>query len=162
MFRKFDNLIRFIEEAVCVSALSLIVTLVSIQVFYRYVLSSGILWMDEVVTNLMVLMVMFGAALATRNKVHTDLQVLVGNAPPLVATGIRIFASLVIGLFLLILIYYSALHAYNSRNLTTIMLDIPLWATYGLIPVGGVLIFYEFARNLGNGAFASSQVLSGK
>ncbi len=162
MVRKFDNLICFIEEAVCVGALALIVTLVSIQVFYRYVLSSGILWMDEVVTNLMVLMVMFGAALATRNKVHTDLRVLVSNAPPKVATGIRIFASLVIGLFLLILIYYSALHAYNSRNLSTIMLDIPLWATYGLIPAGGVLIFYEFARNLCNVAFGGSREIGGK
>jgi TRAP-type C4-dicarboxylate transport system permease small subunit len=162
MFAKFDYLVRFFEEAVCVGALGLIVTLVSIQVFYRYVLFSGILWMNEVVTNLMVLMVMVGAALATRNKVHTDLQVLVGHANQKVAIAIRIFAALVIGLFLLILIYYSALHAFNSRSLTTIMLDIPLWITYGLIPAGGALIFYEFARNALMAALAGSQVLGGE
>lgn len=158
MFRKFDGIVRVVEEVVSIGALALIVSFVSVQVFYRYVLSSGILWMDEVVTNLMVLMVMFGAALATRNKVHTDLQVLVGNSPPKVAMAIRIFATLVIGVFLLILIYYSALHAYNSRNLTTIMLDVPLWATYGLIPLGGILIFYEFVRNIRQTVFGSVQI----
>ena len=160
MFRKFDRIMRVTEEVICIGALTLIVSFVTIQVFYRYVLSSGILWMDEVVTNLMVLMVMFGAALATRNKVHTDLQVMVGNAPPKVAVMIRIFAALVIGIFLLLLIYFSALHAYNSRNLTTIMLDVPLWATYGLIPLGGVLIFYEFIQSLRQSGFGPRPPLS--
>lgn len=142
----FDRWIRFIEEAVCTVSLAIIVTLVIVQVFYRYVLSSGILWLNEVVTNLMVLMVMFGAALATRNKVHTDLKILVRKSPNIISLALRIIGIAVTGLFLLILIYYSALHAYNSRMLTTIMTDIPLWVAYGIIPVGAVLVFYEFVK----------------
>jgi len=144
---KIDKGIKLLEETVCTVSLAIIVSLVIVQVFYRYVLSSGILWIDELVTNLMVLMVLFGAALATRNKVHTDLQILINRSPEPVSKFLKISGAIIVGLFLLILIYYSAMHAYNSRTLTTIMIEIPLWAVYGIIPVGGVLIFYEFVKN---------------
>lgn len=142
-----DKGIKLLEETVCTVSLAIIVSLVIVQVFYRYVLSSGILWIDELVTNLMVLMVLFGAALATRNKVHTDLQVLINLSSKPISYALKIFGAIIVGLFLLILIYYSAMHTYNSRNLTTIMIEIPLWVVYGIIPVGGVLIFYEFSKN---------------
>ena len=144
---KIDKWIKLLEETVCTVSLAIIVSLVIVQVFYRYVLSSGILWIDELVTNLMVLMVLFGAALATRNKVHTDLQILINRSPEPVSKFLKIFGAIIVGLFLLILIYYSAMHAYNSRTLTTIMIEIPLWVVYGIIPVDGVLIFYEFSKN---------------
>lgn len=155
---KIDKWIRILEETVCTVTLAIIVTLVIVQVFYRYVLSSGILWIDELVTNLMVLMVLFGAALATRNKVHTDLQVLVNRSSEKVGLALKITGTIVIALFLLILIYYSALHTYNSRNLTTIMIEIPLWVVYGIIPVGGVLIFYEFVKNTRDAFFSDPQL----
>jgi C4-dicarboxylate transporter DctQ subunit len=145
---KFDKAVEFLEEAVCLLSLTAIVSLVVIQVFFRYVLSSGILWLDEIVTNLMVLMVMFGAALATRNMAHTELKVLLGRASPKIAFIMKLFAIAIVTAFLLILIYYSALHAYNSRKLSTIMVDIPLWLVYGIIPAGGVLMFYEFAKQI--------------
>lgn len=144
---KIDKWIRILEETVCSLSLAVIVTLVIVQVFYRYVLSSGILWIDELVTNLMVLMVLFGAALATRNKVHTDLQVLLRRSSRKISLGLKIIGAVVVGLFLLTLIYFSALHTFNSRNLTTIMIEIPLWVVYGILPVGGILIFYEFVKN---------------
>ena len=144
---RIDKWIKLLEETVCTLSLAIIVTLVIVQVFYRYVLSSGILWIDELVTNLMVLMVMFGAALATRNKVHTDLQILITRSSKPISFLLKAFGAFIVGAFLLILIYYSAMHSYNSRNLTTIMIEIPLWVVYGIIPVGGVLIFYEFFKN---------------
>jgi len=150
---KFDKAIEFIEETVCLLSLTSIVSLVVIQVFFRYVLSSGILWLDEIVTNLMVLMVMFGAALATRYMVHTELKVLLGHASPKIAFVMKLFVIAVVTAFLLILIYYSALHAYNSRKLSTIMVDIPLWVVYGIIPVGGILTFYEFAKQIPRSLF---------
>ena len=65
--RLADGAIHMFESAVCVASLAAIVVLVLVQVFYRYVLSSGILWLNEVVINLMILLVLVGAALATRH-----------------------------------------------------------------------------------------------
>lgn len=145
---KIDKWIRVIEETVCSVALVIIVTLVVVQVFYRYVLSSGILWIPELVTNLMVLMVLFGAALATRNKVHIDLQVFVRKSPQPVGLVLRIVGTALVGSFLLVLIYFSTIYAIDSRNLSTIMIGIPLWLVYGFIPVGAALTLYEFIKHI--------------
>jgi C4-dicarboxylate transporter DctQ subunit len=145
---KIDKWIKFLEDTVCTVSLAIIVVLVIVQVFYRYVLSSGILWIDELVTNLMVLMVLFGAAAATRNNVHTDLQVFVKKSPIKVSLVLEIIGTTITLLFLLILIYISVIYTYKSRGLSTIMIQLPLWLVYGIMPVGGILIFYEFIKKL--------------
>ena len=144
----FDRLVRFYEDAVCILSLSVIVVLILTQVFYRYMLSSGILWIDELVTNLMVFMVLTGAARATRVGAHTDLRMLVDAAPPLLAKALRVVGIVAVYAFLLVLTYVSARYAWDSRRMTTTMIRIPLWASYGVIPLGGVLIMYEFTKGL--------------
>ena len=142
----FDRMVRRFEDTVCVLALSVIVVLVLVQVFYRYVLSSGILWIDELVTNLMVLLVLVGAARATRLGVHTDLRMLLDNSPPRVRSVLKAAGVLVTLTFVLTLIYASANYAYDSRRLATTMIGIPLWLAYGAIPLGSLLILYEFTK----------------
>lgn len=144
----FDRLVRLYEDAVCIHSLCLIVFLILAQVFYRYVLSSGILWIDELVTNLMVFMVLTGAARATRVGAHTDLRMLLAAAPPLLAKALHAVAVIALYLFLITLIYFTARYAWDSRRMTTTMMRLPLWLTYGVIPLGGVLILYELTKGL--------------
>ena len=145
---KFDRLVKTFEDAVCILALSVIVILVLVQVFYRYVLSSGILWIDELVTNLMVLLVLVGAARATRRSVHTDLRMLLDNSPAPVRSILKAVGAAVTLVFIVTLIYASSRYAYDSRRLATTMIGIPLWLTYGVIPLGGILILFEFSKLL--------------
>jgi TRAP-type C4-dicarboxylate transport system permease small subunit len=144
----FDRLVRLFEDAVCVISLSAIVVLILTQVFYRYLLSSGILWIDELVTNLMVVMVLIGAARATRVGAHTDLHMLLDAAPAPLSKALRVSGVVVVYSFLLVLIYFSARYAWDSRRMTTTMIRIPLWVTYGTIPLGGLLIMYELTKGL--------------
>lgn len=144
----FDRLVRLYEDAVCILSLALITVMILIQVFYRYVLSSGILWVDELVTNLMVFMVLTGAARATRVGAHTDLRMLLSAAPPVISNLLRILGIIAAYTFLFALIYYSARYAWDSRRMATTMMRLPLWLTYGVIPLGGVLIVYELTKGL--------------
>jgi TRAP-type C4-dicarboxylate transport system permease small subunit len=144
----FDRLVKFFEDAVCILSISVIVVLILVQVFYRYVLSSGILWIDELVINLMVVMVMIGAARATRVGAHTQLSMIVNAAPHWIAMGLRIVGIIVIFAFLIALVYFSGEYAWDSRRMKTTMIGIPLWAAYGTLPLGGVLILYEFTKGL--------------
>jgi len=146
--RIFDKLVSFYEDAVCILSLSIIVILILTQVYYRYVLSSGILWIDELVTNLMVVMVLTGAGRATRVGAHTDLRMLLDAAPPPLAKVLRVVGILAVYAFLLVVTYFSARYAWDSRRMATTMIGIPLWAAYGIIPFGGVLIIYEFTKGL--------------
>ncbi len=141
-----DRLIRRFEDAVCILTLAVIVVLVLAQIFYRYALSSGILWIDELVINLMVLMVLMGAALATRHGLHTDLRMIREAAPPPAALVLRLVGFVVTVAFVLTLVVTSARYAYDARRLSTTMIGIPLWLTYGSIPLGGLLILYELLK----------------
>lgn len=143
-----DRIIKLFEDVVCTATLAVIVILVLVQVFYRYVLSSGILWIDELVINLMVLLVLTGAALATRHGMHTALRMIVDGAPRPIALALKVVGTGATALFILVLIYASARYAYDSRRLSTTMIGIPLWLAYGMIPMGGILIFYELCRNV--------------
>lgn len=144
----FDKVVRFYEDAVCILSLLMIVVLILTQVFYRYVLSSGILWIDELVINLMIIMVLTGAARATRVGAHTDLRMLIDATPPLLSKALRVVGILATYAFLLVLTYVSARYAWDSRRMTTTMIGIPLWAAYGIIPLGGILIMYEWTKGL--------------
>lgn len=144
----FDRIIKLFEEIVCTLTLAVIVVLVLVQVFYRYVLSSGILWIDELVINLMVLMVLVGAALATRQGMHTALRMIVDAVPRRASIALNIVAIVATAVFIAVLVWASARYAYDSRRLSTTMLGIPLWLAYGIIPLGGTLILYEMSRNV--------------
>ncbi len=145
-FQKFDKSIAFVEDAISTTALAVIVVVVVAHVFFRYVLRSGILWSDELVTVLMVVMAMFGSARAVRVKMHTDLQGLVDSLPKAPRTVIRIFVVLVTLIFLVVFLVASFDYAITAGKLTTILLKIPLKLCYGTMPVGAALMLYEFIK----------------
>lgn len=158
---KVDRAVALFETAVSILSLAAIVVLVLVQVFFRYVLSSGILWIDELVANLMVLLVLVGAALATRHGAHIDLRMILDGLRPSLRRALRIAGVAITLCFLLALIYASARYAYGSRRLATTMIGIPLWAAYGVIPLGGLLMLYEVVRttlrSLRDGSFDAAE-----
>lgn len=124
----------------------MIVVLVIVQVFYRYVLSDGVLWINEVVTNLMVLLVMVGSALAARQSEHTQMTMLADSLPGGFSRLFTLLSLLVTLAFLGALIWASGVYAWQSKGMHSTMLKFPMLILYGVIPLGGVLIFYEFVR----------------
>lgn len=142
----FDRVIRWIETTLSISSLMAIVVLVIVQIFYRYVLSGGILWINEVVTNLMVLLVMAGSALAARHGEHTQMTMLAESLPKWFSRFFSALSLLVTLGFLVTLIVASGIYAWQSKTLHSTMLEFPMLILYGILPVGGALIFYEFVR----------------
>jgi C4-dicarboxylate transporter DctQ subunit len=143
-----DRVIEQLENHGSVLSLAAIVVLVCAQVFYRYVLYDGIVWADEVVGVLMVVMVMFGSARGMRVGEHTDLQSLVDALPYSLRTAIRGLTATATIVFLLIVLFSSLRHTLQALYLTTIMIRIPMWLCYGMIPLGFLLMIYEFLRRL--------------
>lgn len=145
---RIDRGIEIVENLVSATALAAIVTLVCAQVFYRYILYSGIIWGDEMVALLMVLMVMFGAARGMRDGEHTDMQSLINALPRAPRTVARVLTAAATLLFLVIFLISSWQYTLGAAHLKTIMLKMPLWLCYGLMPVGALLMTYEFAKRL--------------
>jgi C4-dicarboxylate transporter, DctQ subunit len=143
-----DRGIAQLENHGSVLSLAAIVVLVCAQVFYRYVLYDGIVWADEVIGVLMVVMVMFGSARGMREGEHTDLQSLVDALPSPVRTATRVLTAAATIVFLLIVLFSSLQHTLQALHLTTIMIRIPMWLCYGMLPLGFLLMLYEFLRRL--------------
>jgi TRAP-type C4-dicarboxylate transport system permease small subunit len=135
--------IRIFEEICLLIPMLVIIVLVILQVILRYGFDSGIQWSDEIIGFLMATVGMVGAAVAVREKKHTDLQVFVNMAPKPLAMLITGFASMVIAGFLLVFIIAGVQFVIGSEGQTAIMLDIPISIPYAVLPLGAFLMLYE-------------------
>jgi C4-dicarboxylate transporter DctQ subunit len=62
--------------------LAFYLTIILLQVFYRYVLNDSLFWSEEVVRYSLVWGVMLGAALVAYEKGHISIEVIGGFLPP--------------------------------------------------------------------------------
>jgi C4-dicarboxylate transporter DctQ subunit len=147
-FAKFDQTIGLIEDFVAISALVFISIIVTVQVFFRYVLNSGILWSDEVITILMVSMVMFGVPAVTRRKLHTELHVFINFLSPPARYTVRCVTSLIGLAFLVLFFVAAARYAMDSKGMVTTVLRIPIEFFYAILPIGAFLTFYEYLKTV--------------
>lgn len=145
-FAAIDKVIGGLEKYVSVTCLGIIATIVPVQVFFRYILQKGILWANELVTILLVLVVMLGAALAFREKCHTDIQGFVNRMPNPFRLTIKIITNLITLVFLCFLLFSSVIHVSRIGTAKTAVLKIPWSVCYLSITIGAVLMIYEFLK----------------
>jgi TRAP-type C4-dicarboxylate transport system permease small subunit len=148
MLAKFDRVVGIAEDAVAIGAFSVILVLVVAQVFLRYVLNSGFIWVDELVSIFMVAMVMFGTAGATRRLMHTSLQFLIDLMPKTGKLAARMLIGAIGLAFLGIFLYASFTYAMDAKGLLSTVMKIPLPLIYSLLPAGAALTFYEYAKSI--------------
>jgi len=141
ILRKYLHLI---EELVMVLSLIIIFVFVTIQVILRYAFDSGIMWALELVGFLFVLMGMIGMAIAIKEKMHINLNILVEKAPRALAKIMKITSDLVVLSFLFILFISGMIFANGVKAQTAVMLNIPMRIVYFIIPLGAVLMIIRF------------------
>lgn len=143
-----DNGVRTVENLGVGISFACIVVLVSVTVFFRYVLKSGIMWSAEVQEVLVVAMAMFGCAKATREGGHTELTALTGLFPRKGRVFIRTLTSLAALVFLVVFLFTCVNYTFSTGNLKTIMLKIPYRYFYMFLPIGMTLNLYEFLKRM--------------
>lgn len=146
LFQQIDLIVTKIEDIFSVTLFGVIVIIVTAHVFSRYVLRSGILWSDEVIQILLVAMVMFGAARAIRTNGHTDMQGLVDSMPKPLGTFFRVFSNVATLFFLVVFLFSSFKHTMDAGQVYTVILRIPRRIAYASMPVGALLMVYEFTK----------------
>lgn len=145
-----DHCIGFVEEITSVAGFVVVASITLIQVFWRYVLNSGILWTDEVITIFMVMMVMFGTAAMTRRVLHTELLVFVNKLPNRARRLVRILTSIIGLTFLCIFLFAATRYTFTSKGMVTTVLRIPMQYVLALLPIGALLSIYEYVKFMPN------------
>jgi len=89
LFRILDNL----DGYVAVFALSITIILLSLQVFFRYVLNASLTWSEEISRFTYVWFVYLGVSIATRSKEHVRVAVHLKYFFPTFYQKILVFAD---------------------------------------------------------------------
>ncbi len=147
-YEKFDKVIAIMEDLLCAVPMAVILVIEAVHVFTRYALKSGIVWSDEVITNLIVVVVMFGGARAIRHNEHTELTGTVDSLPGPARTVVRVITTLATLAFLVILFGSSILFISGTGKLTTTYLRIPKVIVYMPLAVGSAFMIYEFVKTI--------------
>jgi TRAP-type C4-dicarboxylate transport system permease small subunit len=119
-----------------------IVLLLGIEVFFRYIVNQALSWPEEVAGIFFVWFTLLGIVLLTRSGEHIEFTFLSGRFGPEAAAVFAVFIQVIIILFSIILIVYGYNYAvmFSFEKTPAAGIDI-LWLNLS-VPVGGVLIFF--------------------
>jgi len=124
------------------------VTVVSANVFCRFLLSFSIYWGDELAQILLVWMTFLGAAVAVRDKGHYVFDYLVSRLPGKWRTGTMILGHLISIMAILLLLVYGAQVTLGIRTWIMPALEISRSFVYGACPIGCSFMLIYALRHL--------------
>jgi len=143
----FRRLVEWIE-AWTVLLLVLMVLLVSLGVFYRYVLNASLSWYDEFASFLLVWLTFYGAVVASHRRRHIGFEIVVDRFVPSARKVVELIAeSCVLG-FQAVLFYHGWLIMQKMGDETTVSL---VWVKmrwiYSVLPItGGLMLVISVMR----------------
>ncbi len=115
--------------------------LVTIGVFYRYVLGASLIWYDEFAAYLLVWLTFYGGVMAAYHRRHIAFETLVERLRPAARRGVAVAAEVCILLFQGILLYYGWVLVKAIRTETAVSLEwVRMGWIYSVLPISGGLM----------------------
>ncbi len=149
-WERADEIIDRVEQILLVILLSSMILIAFLQIVLRNVFSTGLAWGDPLVRNLVLWVGFIGAALATREGKHINIDVVSRWMPPL-GKGLVEFVTQLFSFFICCLLTFAALKFIKNEaqmgNIT--FLGIPAWIPQVIIPT----VFGLMALRFGLHAF---------
>ncbi len=139
----------------------LLVFLVSLQVFSRYVLNNPTSWSEEAANFTQVFLVFLGGTLAIFQKRTLKITFFVDRIPPRLALAIERAMKILILIFLITMIWYSFFAIVRLHNQITPGLRLPKSILFVSVPLGGMLMLIATLRELRE-SYSKSRFLSKK
>lgn len=138
-----------------VGLFSLILAIILIAVFFRYVVNHSLFWSDEVVRYLFVWFTLWGAALVLRDRRHIRVEYFVEQLPMRVRRVVEAAGLLLVLVFHGFLVGAGFLWVYQTAGATTPALGLPLnWVFYAALPVTAALSCWFAVRRFLAGQYA--------
>lgn len=115
--------------------------LVTVAVFYRYVLEASLIWYDEFASYLLVWLTFYGGVAAAYHRRHIAFETLVERLRPGARRGAAIAAEVCVLLFQGILVYYGWVLARAIWAETAVSLEwVRMGWIYSVLPISGGLM----------------------
>jgi len=144
-FRRFIDLV----EWCAVLLLALMVILVSLGVFFRYVLNSALAWYDEFASYLLVWLTFYGAVVVSYRHRHIGFEVVLDRLMPNTRKIMEVVAEFFVLGFQVVLFYYGWLLTRKMGDETAVSLVwVKMGWVYSVLPVSGGLMLLISAQRL--------------
>lgn len=154
MERFFRKLIAAIEWW-SVLLLALMVALVCVGVFFRYVLNASLAWYDEFASYLLVWLTFYGAVVASYRRRHIGFEVLVDKLDPRVRRMADLVGEFFVLGFQFVLLYYGwELMQKMGDDRAVSLPSVKMGWVYSVLPITGGLMMIVSAMRLIDIAFA--------
>lgn len=139
---KIHSAINRVLNAFVVILMSLVITAVVVQVFFRYILHSPLVGSEEFAKLSFVWLVFFGAAAVTRDKAHIQVDFFMGLVRPAFQAYVALAMELVTVILFIVVIKYGIEFTKVQAGMKSVGLDIPLTFYSFAVPVGSFFILY--------------------
>ncbi len=147
MGKILDRVIELLEWWAVV-LLVLMVVLVFLGVFFRYVVGAALAWYDEFASYLLVWLTFYGAVAASYRRRHIGFETFVIRLLPNTRKGIEVVAELLILGFQVVLFYYGWLLMRKMGDETAVSLAwVKMGWVYSVFPItGGLMLLISLDR----------------
>ena len=160
--RRLDAAVAGAERGVAVALLAVTVTLVILQVFFRYVLNSSLSWSEEAARYLFIWAAVLGFSSSVEARRLFRFDMLAQRLPPAgAAVCVALYVIATVG-FLWALIVSGGALVMGTLSQTSPAIRLPMALPYAALPVGGVLIALHFLASLGGASRGSASPGSGE
>ena len=140
MERIFGRLIDFIELWAML-LLVLMVVVVCLGVFFRYVLGASLAWYDEFASYLLVWLTFYGAVAASYHNRHIQFDTVVARLMPNTRRKVQVIAELFVLGFQIVLLYYGWLLTQKMGDETAVSLVwVKMGWVYSVLPITGAVM----------------------
>lgn len=150
MERIFRRLIDVVEWW-ATFLLVLMVVLVCLGVFFRYVLDASLAWYDEFASYLLVWLTFYGAVSASYHRRHIGFETFVARLMPATRKKLEIVAEFLVLGFQIVLLYYGWLLTRKMGDETAVsVVWIKMGWVYSVLPISGGLMLLVSVQRLLN------------
>lgn len=138
--KKFERKLLFIEENFVVYSMLFLIIMQILQVFFRYILSNPLAWVNEFSSLLFVWMIMIGSAVGVQWVEHFNVPFIEEKFPTKLQRFNKVFTNLLSILFMVYLLLFGIEFLLSTTGQITANLGIPVEIPYSAIPIGAFLM----------------------
>ena len=141
MLNRIERILVACNRWLLILLLVAMACIVFANVVLRYTTGDSIVWAEEVARHLMIWVTFLGAGLVLRFGGHVAIDNLHQAVSMRSARWLRTVVAVGIGVFCLVMTYFSVLYVWATRFQTTAATDIPISFIYLAMPMGFLLMF---------------------
>ena len=146
VLKRLDRALARIERAAVVLLLTTLLGLGLLQVLLRNLLAGGLFWVDGLLRHLVLWLGFLGASLATHDRRHLRIDVLVPLLPPWGQRSVSLLVNLSALCVCLLLAHAAWVFVYSEYAAGTVLtFGVAAWLAQSIIPVGFLIMALRFA-----------------